>query len=69
MRLLHGGEEIFVIERTFQDEHGTYPAGTWIRSPHQSVHTPFSDAGCLIYVKVGHLLEEHGTLVDPNERT
>lgn len=50
-----GGEEVFVIEGTFQDEHGDYPAGTWIRSPHLSRHTPFSDEGCLIYVKTGHL--------------
>jgi len=51
-----GGEEIFVLEGTFQDEHGRYPAGTWIRSPHMSTHQPFSESGCLIFVKVGHLL-------------
>ncbi|WP_424972281.1 cupin domain-containing protein [Dinoroseobacter sp. S76] len=51
-----GGEEIFVIEGTFQDEHGDYPAGTWLRSPHMSEHRPFSEEGCLIYVKTGHLL-------------
>jgi anti-sigma factor ChrR (cupin superfamily) len=50
-----GGEEIFVIEGTFQDEHGDYPAGTWIRSPHLSRHNPWSDEGCLIYVKTGHM--------------
>lgn len=50
-----GGEEIFVLSGTFQDEHGDYPAGTWIRSPHGSEHAPFSDEGCLIYVKTGHL--------------
>ena len=50
-----GGEEIFVIEGTFQDEHGDYPAGTWLRSPHGSQHNPWSDDGCLIYVKTGHL--------------
>ena len=50
-----GGEEIFVIEGVFSDEYGDYPAGTWIRSPHMSVHNPFSNSGCLIYVKVGHL--------------
>ncbi|MEM7720775.1 MAG: cupin domain-containing protein [Pseudomonadota bacterium] len=50
-----GGEEIFVLEGTFQDEHGDYPAGSWIRSPHMSRHTPWSDGGCLIYVKTGHL--------------
>ena len=50
-----GGEEIFVLEGTFSDEYGDYPAGTWLRNPHLSRHQPFSDAGCLIYVKVGHL--------------
>ena len=53
-----GGEEIFVIEGTFQDEHGSYPAGTWLRSPHLSKHAPWSDEGCLIYVKTGHLPQE-----------
>jgi anti-sigma factor ChrR (cupin superfamily) len=51
-----GGEEIFVLEGTFYDEHGSYPAGSWIRSPHQSVHTPYTrEDGALIYVKIGHL--------------
>lgn len=51
----YGGEEIFVLEGIFQDEHGDYPAGTWLRSPHLSAHVPFSEPGCLIFVKVGHL--------------
>jgi anti-sigma factor ChrR (cupin superfamily) len=51
-----GGEEIYVIEGTFQDEFGSYPTGSWIRSPHLSSHQPFSESGCLIFVKVGHLL-------------
>ena len=50
-----GGEEVLVLEGTWEDEHGTYPAGTWIRSPHLSTHAPGSSDGCLIYVKVGHL--------------
>jgi len=50
-----GGEEIFVLEGTFSDENGDYPAGTWLRSPHLSSHHPFSKEGCLIYVKTGHL--------------
>jgi len=49
------GEEIFVLSGVFADEHGTYPEGTWLRSPAGSVHTPFSDDGCIIYVKTGHL--------------
>jgi anti-sigma factor ChrR (cupin superfamily) len=51
-----GGEEIFVIEGVFSDEHGDYPAGSWLRSPHMSQHQPFSHEGCLILVKTGHLI-------------
>ena len=50
-----GGEEIYVIEGELKDEHGTYPAGTWLRNPHGSRHTPWTDEGALIYVKTGHL--------------
>lgn len=52
-----GGEEIFVVDGVFEDEHGRYPQGTWIRSPHMSVHKPFSQEGCTIFVKTGHLLD------------
>ena len=52
-----GGEEILVLEGIFSDELGEYPAGSWIRSPHQSRHQPYSEPGCLIYVKVGHLAD------------
>ncbi len=52
-----GGEEIFVLAGTFYDEHGAYPKGSWLRSPHLSSHTPFTkDDGALIYVKTGHLV-------------
>jgi len=51
----YGGEEIFVVDGVFEDEHGRYPAGTWIRGPHLSQHQPFSREGCLIFVKTGHL--------------
>jgi hypothetical protein len=51
-----GGEEILVLEGVFRDEHGSYPAGTWIRSPHMSNHRPFTGSeGATILVKVGHL--------------
>ncbi len=52
----YGGEEIFVTQGVFEDEHGRYPAGSWIRSPHMSMHQPFSKEGCTIFVKTGHLL-------------
>jgi anti-sigma factor ChrR (cupin superfamily) len=51
-----GGEEILVLEGLFRDEDGEYPAGTWLRNPRWSRHTPFTGAeGALIYVKVGGL--------------
>ncbi len=51
-----GGEEIYVLEGTFHDEHGAYPKGSWVRSPHMSSHHPFTkEDGCIIYVKTGHL--------------
>jgi len=50
-----GGEEIFVLEGEFIDEHGRYPAGTWIRSPHLSQHLPYVEQDTLLWVKVGHL--------------
>lgn len=50
-----GGEEIFVVEGTFEDEWGQYPKGTWLRSPHLSTHEPLSTDGCTILVKTGHL--------------
>lgn len=50
-----GGEEIFVISGEFIDEHGRYPQGTWIRSPHLSEHFPYVEEETVILVKVGHL--------------
>jgi anti-sigma factor ChrR (cupin superfamily) len=50
-----GGEEILVLDGTFEDEHGQYPKGTWLRNPAGSIHTPYSTEGCTIYVKTGHL--------------
>ena len=50
-----GGEEIYVIEGAIEDENGVHEAGTWIRFPDGSSHTPRSKDGALIYVKAGHL--------------
>jgi anti-sigma factor ChrR (cupin superfamily) len=51
-----GGEEIFVIMGTFQDQFGIYPQGSWIRSPHNSQHKPFVEEDTIIWVKTGHLM-------------
>jgi len=47
-----GGEEFFVLEGVFQDEHGDFPAGTYVRNPPTSRHTPASENGCTIFVKL-----------------
>lgn len=50
-----GGEEIFVLSGTFEDEQGKYPCGTWLRSPHLSSHYPKVNEDTIILVKTGHL--------------
>ena len=47
-----GGEEFLVLEGVFQDEHGDYPAGSYIRNPPMSRHTPGSEPGTTIFVKL-----------------
>lgn len=47
-----GGEEFLVLEGTFSDNHGDYPAGAYVRNPVGSSHTPHSEDGCLILVKL-----------------
>ncbi len=47
-----GGEEFLVLDGVFQDEHGDFPAGSYVRNPPQSRHTPGSADGCTILVKL-----------------
>ena len=47
-----GGEEFLVLDGVFQDEHGDYPAGTYVRNPPTSRHTPSSAPGCTLFVKL-----------------
>lgn len=47
-----GGEEFLVIDGVFQDEHGDYPTGTYVRNPPGSSHAPGSRTGCTIFVKL-----------------
>ncbi|MBO6760243.1 MAG: cupin domain-containing protein [Roseivirga sp.] len=56
-----GGEEFIVIDGVFQDEHGDFPVGTYVRNPPTSSHTPGSDEGCTIFVKLWQF--------DPEDRT
>jgi hypothetical protein len=56
-----GGEEFLVLDGVFQDEHGDFPAGSYIRNPPTSSHTPGSAPGCTIFVKLWQF--------DPADRT
>ncbi|MEP2640008.1 cupin domain-containing protein [Roseobacter sp.] len=56
-----GGEEFIVLDGVFQDEHGDFPTGTYVRNPPTTSHTPGSDEGCTIFVKLWQF--------DPDDRT
>jgi anti-sigma factor ChrR (cupin superfamily) len=50
---VHGlGEEFFVLDGVFSDEHGDYPAGAYVRNPPGSHHSPRTEPGCIILVKL-----------------
>jgi len=57
----HGGEEYLVLEGVFSDESGDYAAGTYVRNPPTTSHTPSSVRGCTIFVKLWQF--------DPVDRT
>lgn len=46
------GEEILVLSGVFSDEHGDYPAGTYLLNPEGFSHAPYSEAGCELFVKL-----------------
>ena len=47
-----GGEEFIVLDGVFQDEHGDFPAGSYVRNPPTTSHSPGSETGCTIFVKL-----------------
>lgn len=53
-----GGEEFLVLEGVFQDEHGDYGPGCYVRNPPTSAHSPGSETGCVIFVKLWQFLPE-----------
>lgn len=56
-----GGEEYLVLDGVFQDETGDFPAGSYVRNPPTSSHTPSSNEGATILVKLHQF--------DPEDRT
>lgn len=48
-----GGEEILVLEGSFHDASGDYPAGTYVRNPIGSKHAPWAGPeGTVLFVKL-----------------
>lgn len=58
-----GGEEFLVLEGTFQDETGDFPAGTYVRNPPGTGHAPGSETGCTIFVKLWQFRADDGERV------
>jgi len=46
------GEEILVLQGIFSDEHGDWPAGTYLLNPEGFRHAPYSKPGCVLLVKL-----------------
>ena len=49
------GEEFLVLSGVFEDEYGEYPAGTFVKNPPGSTHSPRSKDGCTLFVKLRYL--------------
>src|SRR5215467_3179755 len=63
----HGlGEEFLVLDGVFSDEHGDYPAGTYVRNPPGSSHAPRTAPGCTILVKLRQMpsMERRRVVID-----
>ena len=52
------GEEFLVLEGVFSDEHGDHPAGSYARNPPGSRHAPYSEGGCVIFVKLRQMARD-----------
>jgi len=57
------GEEFIVLDGVFSDEHGDYPAGSYLRNPPGTSHSPHSDPGCTIFVKLRQFADDDLTPV------
>lgn len=64
-----GGEEFIVLDGVFQDEHADYPPGSYVRNPPTSAHTPRSEPGCTIFVKLWQMQPGDRTHVVVNMNT
>ncbi|MEM9317747.1 MAG: cupin domain-containing protein [Pseudomonadota bacterium] len=56
-----GGEEYLVLDGTFADQDGAFPAGSYVRNPPTTHHHPAAPDGAIIFVKLHQF--------DPEDRT
>lgn len=66
----HGGEEFFVLAGTFADEAGCYPAGTYVRNPAGTAHSPsVKQSGATIFVKLHQFQsdDDQSVIIDTNQ--
>ena len=61
-----GGEEFLVIDGVFSDETGDFPAGSYVRNPIGTEHSPHTDQGCTIFVKLHQFAKDDTTPVSIN---
>jgi hypothetical protein len=52
-----GGEEFIVLEGVFSDAGGDYPMGAYVRNPPGTAHAPWTNEGCVIFVKLCQMHE------------
>ena len=62
---VHGlGEEFLVLEGDFRDAAGCYRAGRYLRHPPGTAHAPWSEEGCLLFVKLKQFAPDDAAHVD-----
>lgn len=63
-----GGAEVLVLEGAYADEHGSYPAGCYVRYPIGTTRAATSERGCLLLLKLFQFAEEDQARVVINTR-
>ena len=51
------GEEFLVLNGMFSDEAGDFGPGSYLRNPVGTLHTPFANEGCMIFVRLWQFQE------------
>ncbi len=47
-----GGEEFLVLSGVFSDAAGDYGPGSYVRNPPGTYHAPYTEVGCMLFVKL-----------------